>query len=97
MSYLEDILRPLEAHEAGGSKIDSNWIEILSIFDLVKPPRTLKNHWFSLGFSHIFENCEKGKIDLKIVDFEGILAPSSGHVGSYWDPLGTIFGVWRPN
>ena len=69
-------MRPLETHEAGGSKNDSNLIEILSIFDLVKPPRTLKNHWFSLGFSHIFENREKEKFDLKIVDFEAILAPS---------------------
>ena len=69
-------MRPLEAHEAGGSKIDSNLIEILLIFDLVKPPRTLKNQWFSLGFSHIFENREKEKIDLKIVDSEVILAPS---------------------
>ena len=73
---LEAILRPLDAHEAGGSKIDSNLIEMLSIFDLFKPLRTLKNHWFSLCFSHIFENREKEKFDLKIVDFEAILAPS---------------------
>ena len=69
-------MRPLDANEAGGSKIVSNLIEILSIFDLVKPLRTLKNQWFSLGFSHIFENREKEKFDLKIVDFEAILAPS---------------------
>ncbi len=72
---LEDILRPLEAHEAGGSKIDSNLIENLSIFDLVKPLRTLKNHLFSSGFSDIFENREEEKFELKIVDFEAILAP----------------------
>ena len=33
-SNLEAILRPLDAHEAGGSKIDSNLIEMLSILYL---------------------------------------------------------------